>query len=113
MKKQLYYLSVGEPWNFETPDGQNIVKGEIIKNVDDNCLIFQSNHILQFDNIKGNILVLSPRYKKPDFSSLSTEDININGGVLTTSYENLTSEELFKDSKFVIIGSVRKYQYQE
>ena len=29
MKEEKYFISVGEPWDFESPDGQNIIRGNI------------------------------------------------------------------------------------
>ena len=31
MQAKKHFISVGEPWNFESPDGQNIINGTILK----------------------------------------------------------------------------------
>jgi hypothetical protein len=53
MREEKYFISVGEPWDFESQDGQNIIRGKIINIKDKEYLIFKSNHLLRFDSIKG------------------------------------------------------------
>jgi len=109
MKKEIFIISVGEPWNFESQDGQNIIKGNIINIRSNQCLVFKSNHYLQFEEIKSNILVLTPRHQGYDFSNFESNLIFINGGILIRKYdEQLSEEELLTNARFVIIGSVKK-----
>ena len=109
MKNEKYYISVSEPWDFESQDGQNIIRGNILKIKSSQCIIFKCNYDLKFDNLKGNILVLFPRHYGYNFANFSNEIIAFNGGLLLIEYnEGLTEKELEENSKFVIIGSIRK-----
>jgi hypothetical protein len=109
MKKEEYSIIVSEPWNFESPDGQNIIKGSILNIKSNQCIVFKSNYYLQFDEIKGNILILTSRHYGVDFSNFNDERLAFNGSVLLIEYnEQLNENELLKNTKFVIIGSVKK-----
>jgi len=111
MKQEKYFISVGEPWDFESPDGQNVIKGNIINIKSNQCIVFKSDHCLNFDDIKGNIIILTPRHQDNDFSELASELIVINGSVLLKEYnEKLSEKELQQNAKFEIIGSIRKEQ---
>ena len=104
-----YSISVGEPWDFKGIDGPNIIYGTVVEKLNDQCLIFQSNHYLQFGNINGKLLMLSPRYHDSDFSSLANSLIVINGSILLKDYsKDWTEEDFQNNSKFVIIGSINK-----
>lgn len=109
MAQEKYSILIGEPWNFESLDGQNVIRGEIIKK-SNQFLIFKSNHSLIFDKFEGNILVLTPRHYGIDFSDINNERLSFNGGLLLLKEydEKLNQEELQYNSKFVIIGSFRK-----
>lgn len=106
-----YFISVGEPWDFESPDGQNIIKGFILKIISTTCLIFKASYLLNIEGVKGDILVLTPRDLGGNFNELKN-DVNyltVNGGVLLMEYNLSINEEIAKDnSKFIIIGSIRK-----
>jgi len=95
MKKEKYSILVSEPWDFESPDGQNIVRGNILSVKSNQCLVFKANHYLKFDSIESNILILSPRHYGIDFSNLNDN-------------ESLSEKELQENTRFVIIGSIRK-----
>jgi hypothetical protein len=108
MKKGKYFISVGEPWDFESPDGQNIVRGNILSIKSNQCLVFKTDHFLKFDGIESDILMLSPRNRGNDFSDLQNKLIIVNGSILFKEYdETLSEKELQENTKFVIIGSIR------
>ncbi|GHT79673.1 hypothetical protein AGMMS50262_23640 [Bacteroidia bacterium] len=109
MKNEKYFISVAEPWDFESPDGQNKVRGSIVSVKSNQCLVFKSNYDLKFGDVTGDILVLFPRHYGIDFSDLGDKRLAFNGGLLLKKYnENLSEKELEENSKFVIIGSFRK-----
>jgi len=111
MKEGKYFITVSEPWDFESSDGQNIIKGSILSIKSTQCIVFRSNSYLQFDDVKGNILILTPRHYGYDFSNFQNEIIAFNGGILLREYnEELSENELRENTKFVIIGSIRKEQ---
>jgi hypothetical protein len=107
-----YYISVSEPWDFEGPDGGNIIKGDILQIVSPTCIIFKSNSGLKFDDNEGNLMVLSPRHYESDFQDLSMSKVlvPINGGLFLGQFnENLTEKDIREKAHFSIIGSIRSY----
>lgn len=109
MKQEKYFISVGEPWDFESPDGQNIVRGNILSIKSNQCLVFKANHYLKFDSNESDILILSPRHQGNDFSDLPNKLVVVNGSLLFKDYdEALGEKELQENARFVIIGSIRK-----
>lgn len=108
MKNEKYFISVGEPWDFESQDGQNIIRGNILRVKSNQCLVFKSNYLLKFGDIKGDILILTPRHKGNDFSDLKNELVVVNGSLLLIEYNvELSDKELQENAKFEIIGSIR------
>lgn len=102
-----YYISVGEPWDFESPDGQNIIKGKILHMLTNTCLVYKSNYNLTFCDITGDTLILTPRYQDGDFSNLYNNIVTINGSILIIDYEkDFNKEKLMNNSVFKIIGSI-------
>lgn len=109
MKQEKYFISVGEPWDFESLDGQNVIKGNILKIKSNQCLIFKSNHFLKFGENSGDTLILTPRHKGNDFSELTNDFVVVNGSLLLKAYnEELSEDELKQNMKFEIIGSIRR-----
>lgn len=109
MKNRSYIITVSEPWDFNNSNNENIIRGNIINIVGDNCLLFKAIDVLNFDNIKGDILVLLVR--SGDINSFLDfgTTISINGGLLLSEYrENLSINFLKENSKFVLIGSLSK-----
>ena len=108
-KKKTYQISVGEPWDYEGPDGPNIIKGAILKVVGSNCIVFKCESRLQFGTYAGGIMILTPRYEGDDFAALDRL-VNVNGALLLIEYHDALSEvELKQNAKFVIIGSLEKH----
>ncbi|MCB0698376.1 MAG: hypothetical protein KDC11_00950 [Chitinophagaceae bacterium] len=113
MSKSDYILSVSEPWDFEGPDGENVIYGRIVKEVTNNCLIFESNNPVSIDNVTGSVFVAFGRHDGYDFEySVKKDGIwSANIGLYTSDdelYLNMNSKELMEHSKYVIIGSVKK-----
>ncbi len=80
-------ILIAEPWDFDSPDGENIIKGKIIKIISIESLIFKSNYKLSFKNHTGDLFVLHPRFKDCDFSKFSNDIIKnglagVNGGII-------------------------------
>lgn len=110
MKTKKYYISVGEPWDFNSPDGQNIINGIIVKILSATCLIFKANYVLDFKGHFGDIFILYPRHSESDFDNLKNETnyITINGNLLIGDFnESMSEKELKEKSEFVLIGSIR------
>ncbi|PZO30362.1 MAG: hypothetical protein DCF13_03545 [Flavobacteriaceae bacterium] len=104
-----YDILVSEPWDFVSLDGKNLIKGEIINIVSESCVIYRANHKLQFENIEGNILILSPRHREDNFENLIDEKLTFNCGLLKSNIELTENEDVLKtNSKFVLIASFKK-----
>jgi hypothetical protein len=106
-----YFISVGEPWDFESPDGQNIIRGFVLKIISATCLIFKANYLLNIGGVKGDVLVLTPRDLDGSFYELKNDFdyLTVNGGLLLVEYDENYNEKIVKDnSKFIIVGGVRK-----
>lgn len=110
MEQNKYFISVGEPWDFNSPDGENIINGIIIKILSATCLIFKANYLLDFGGVSGNIFVLYPRYAESNFIELKNgvEYVAINGNLLVEDFNENENEEILKEkSKFVLAGTIR------
>lgn len=105
--KKTYTITIAEPWDFESPDGKNIIKGIILSIVNSYLLVFKANYLLNFDGISGDILILSPRFKDGNFENNATKEIDVNGGLLLDNYSKSHEESKLKEnSKFVLIGTL-------
>jgi hypothetical protein len=110
IQQNKYVISIGEPWDFNSPDGQGIINGVVVRILSATCLIFKANYILDFNGVLGNFFVLYPRYAKNNFNDLKNEVgyVTINGNILPEEYNESMNENYLKEiSKFVIIGSIR------
>jgi hypothetical protein len=112
MGKNNCHISVGEPWDLTTPDGENIIKGIILRIVSSTCLLFKANYPISVGDVTGDILVLSSRYSENTFKDFGKDLglININAGLLLniSDRDSLSEQELKTNSKFVIVGSIGK-----
>jgi hypothetical protein len=104
-----YNLLIAEPWDFESPDGKNIIKGGIMDLVSKKCIIYKMNCSLTFGETRNDILVLFPRHQNIDFSDLDDKRLAVNCAILSNEIA-LTSDEntLAHNSKFVLIASFEK-----
>lgn len=110
LKNNAYYISVGDPWDFSSPDGENIINGSLINTCSKTYLIFKANYVLNFKKGSGDYFVIFPRYLNEDFTSLlngSSTDVTINGSLLPNDFQTLQNEDLINHSLFVITGSLR------
>jgi len=108
MQHKTYSISIGEPWDFTSPDGDNIINCLIIRVLSSKCLLFRANYTLDFDGVSGDILILSPRFNDGNFENIVTEEIDVNGGLFLGDYEKKIEESKLKEnSKFVLIGSLK------
>lgn len=107
MKK--YYVQVSDPWDFIGDDNRNILNGNIVKIINERCLVFRLNHNVEIDGYLGDILVLKPRYTEDSFARIEEKTtITVNGCLMSEYREEMTESDLMKMSKFKIIGSLRQ-----
>ena len=103
MKRVKAKFSIGEPWDFTSPDGDNIMLGYICVMVRENKIVFYSNHIIKLGLTQGNVFIATCRYYGENVSFLEKDNYLVVSGALvpdSTSedednfligYENLTT----------------------
>lgn len=105
--KKNYTIKIAEPWDFESPDGKNIIRGIILSIVNSYLLVFKANYLLNFEGLSGNILILSPRLKDENFENIETREIEVNGGLFFDDYDkNFEESKLKENCKFVLLGTL-------
>ena len=101
-------IIVSEPWDYENSEGKNLITGRILKRVGTRGFVFLSDTPLEIDGSVRNILLLSNRFEYTN-DIPEKESLAVNGGVLTIDYhDGLTEETLRQNSKFIIIGDLKK-----
>jgi hypothetical protein len=104
-----YKISVGEPWNFEGPDGQNCIIGEVIDVLSPTVILFKSDRPQKFEELTGNIFLLSARYVGDSLVSDNGCEGTVGGGLLLTEdYDGRDEAYLSENSKYVLIGGISK-----
>lgn len=112
IEQKKYFISIGEPWDFEGPDGQNKIIGIVIKEISENALIFKSDKIQTFKEGTGNIFLLLSRYNDEVLikknSKGNNEYIGTVGGSLINAKDYLNKERkaLEKEGTYVFIGGI-------
>jgi len=104
-----YIISVSEPWDFESPDGQNIIKGKL-NIISEKSAIFKANYEIELEQIKSNILIIRPRYENESFKQLKKDNIlPINAGILNSNdIKDISKNEITSQSVFVIVGTLKR-----
>lgn len=100
-------LSISEPWDFEAPQGGNVLEGRILKRLNSKMLIFEATKETCFKGLTSRYWLLSARYEKQTFESEPYQG-TVNGAMLPTlpaDDDNLTAIQ--KSSVFAIIGSLQ------
>ncbi|MBB2148013.1 hypothetical protein [Pedobacter gandavensis] len=105
--QKTYTVIIAEPWDFESPDGKNIIRGIILSIINCSLLIFKANYKLNFDGVSGDILILSPRFKEGDFENGTNKEVHVNGGLFLDDYNDESEKsKLNENCKFVLIGTL-------
>lgn len=105
--KKIYTITISEPWDFESPDGKNVIKGIILSIINRCLLVFKANYILNFYGVNGDTFILSPRFKDDNFDNIETKEVDVNGGLLLDDYNEIVQTSLLKDNcRFVLIGTL-------
>src|ERR1700755_1491776 len=96
------FISVGEPWNFKSPDGDNIINGLITTFLSPKRLLFRANYVLYFGDLHGDVFVLTPRYTGETFDELSNAMyVPVNGSILSNTVDYAHEAGVETHSKFV------------
>ena len=99
---------VSEPWDYSGADGTNKISGKIIRRIGNRCLVFQSLVPVNIGNLFGDLFVLYPRYEGDTFQDRLAEIPANVGLLLTNDYDVIDENQLERNSRFVIIGSLEK-----
>lgn len=103
-----YKIIVSEPWDFKSPNGDNIITGTIAEVLSSTLVIFKSDYLLNFDGNTGHLLILKPRYEKQILSQENNYEGTVGGGLLLIEdYDGKDEKYLEANSKYVIIGSLK------
>ena len=111
MTNSNYYISVSEPWDFVGPDGNNIIKGKIFKILNQDCIIFKSNSLIEIDKVKGDMFVLLSRHQNIHLNNIVDKGFwTISAGLLlTNSYIEMDKNQLEQNSEYVIVGTLKTF----
>ena len=102
-------ITVSEPWDFKGPVSGNFIVGEIIQILSPLFIVFKSDHLLNFGDQTGRILILKPRYEKQVLNQENNYEGTVEGGLLLIDdYEGKDEKYLEANSKYVLIGSLTK-----
>jgi len=104
-----YKIIVNEPWDFEGQFGNNVITGVIIKVLTPFMIIFKSDYMLNFNGIRGQLLILKPRYEKQLFSKETCYEGTVGGAILLSNEYEENEEKYFEaNRKYILIGSLEK-----
>jgi hypothetical protein len=104
-----YKILVGEPWDYKSAIGENLITGKILKVISPLTIIFQSDDLLSFDGKIGYILILKPRSMKQVFTQENNYEGIVGGGLLLINdHENKDEKYLEANSKYVLVGSLER-----
>ena len=98
-------IQVSEPWNFKNSNGENIIRGRVIRIIDESFFIFKTDYNVVFsEKLSGNVLILQPRHTGV-YENI--DKISINGALFLGQYnDNIQKEDLLRESEFVLIGTL-------
>lgn len=106
----VYRIVVSEPWNFTSKSGDNLITGKVLKLLSKNSLIFITDYLLEFGDISGRVLILSPRYDNEIFDENEGLENTVAGGiVLCDNYQVINEAEIIKNSRYVLTGRLERY----
>ena len=110
-----FILSVGEPWDFEGPDGQNrilvdvqgVVEGPKEKNWAPRYLLLHVKNPFDMDGETVKLLVASPRYKGDTIEDLQNAGGTVGCARVRPGFELLPAGSFPKESVvYCIIGGL-------
>jgi hypothetical protein len=102
-----YTLTVSEPWDFSGPDSENRISGKVLRRIDGESLLFESDSSISIRGISSKYWILSTRYEKQCFEN---EPYNgtVNGGILVgLPPESEGAAKIKQSAVFAVIGSLK------
>ncbi|MCL4642056.1 MAG: hypothetical protein M5Z89_23835 [Olivibacter sp.] len=80
-----YKITISEPWDFEGQFGNNVITGVIIKVLTPCMILFKSDYMLNFNGIRGQLLILKPKYEKQFFSKETGCEGTVGGAIFLSN----------------------------
>jgi len=102
-----YVIIVSEPWDYHSPEGDNLIKGNVLKRFNRSTLLFEAEGRFTHKETAGTHFLISTRFNEDEFGK-EPFDAVVNVELLQhapSGKERL--EELRKISEFVIIGRLK------
>jgi hypothetical protein len=113
-KKYEYKLTISEPWNFEDDTGSNVIRGNILKKINDDWFFFECEKVLKFEStdIESSIVLLTSRYEKEKLSDLfEKRELTVNGAFFLGEIKDaISDDELNINSSFLFIAGIEKIE---
>ena len=103
-------IIISEPWNFESIDGLNLIKGTIMHK-EENCILVKSDYILASHNISNQIIKINPRHNTTDYKG-QYNNISVNIGLFKYDESEISKASNDENFVFAFIGSIRKEYFQ-
>jgi len=105
---KIYHIAINEPWSSKLQNGDNIIHGHIVKVINEQTLIYQSDINVKFGKSGGNMFLIEPvQLKKFNFSDLSTKRyVPVNVYLVKTYSDIIDEQQLTIEAKFVFSGGL-------
>ena len=101
---QKYKLNVVEPW-----EHSGSIIGRIVRIVSPVCIVYESDSYLDFNGLKGRLLILHCRYANQLVNDQNGFELHFNGGIfLENKYDDKDEKYLKTNSHFVVIGYLER-----
>jgi hypothetical protein len=101
-------FSIGEPWNFRSADGDNVIHGRLVEIRTDGSWLVESDGVLCVDGVSGREMLVRPRYTGESLlNPLDETGVNVNVALFAQADELATDAGRCASPHFVLVGSVR------
>lgn len=104
-----YTFTVSEPWDYTCSNGTNTLHGNIVRVIDDESIIFESNEevVVEPENVRGHILLLLARHQGKKLNKSRKYQGTCGAGlVLESNYLTKNAKELEESSVYALIGAL-------
>lgn len=99
-----YRFSVGEPWNFSGPQGDNSISGAVLRKFDAENLLFECDEEVSLKGTSGRYWLLTTRYVGQSFDDEPYTG-SVNGALLADPpLESENIREIMERTVFAAIG---------
>lgn len=103
-------IIISEPWDFESADGKNLIKGRIIQK-EDSYILVRSDYILTSHNVSNQIIKIEPRHNASDYKK-TYKNISVNIGLFKCDEREINKVQNDENFVFAFIGAVKKEYFQ-